>query len=249
MKRLLASPRRRRRLAWALAPLLLAAVAVAVALRFPGPEAPPETARGPGWLPPEQPVPVRRTKDALAEPLTVAAKFISTAVRRRHVADSWELVAPSMRAGYTRAQWAKGEIPVIPYPADVAKWRLDYSFEDSLSFKVALFPPRGEKIRAAVFNVDLRAFGTGKNRRWLVESFTPGPPGEAPAPGAPRTALGLLDLSATGGGKAQLSAAWLLFPLGLLSLAVIVPVVFGVLHWRRARQAERAFAAGATRLS
>ena len=248
MRRLLASPRRRRRLAWALVPVVAAAVVVGVALRFPGPEAPRETAGGPGWVPPKQPVPVRRTKRALVEPLSVAAKFISTAVSRRHVADSWDLVAPSMREGYTRAEWAKGEIPVIPYPVDVAKWRLDYSFANSVSFKVALFPPKGRDVRAAVFNVDLRAFGSGDSRRWLVESFTPGPFEGAGTTGGPPTALGLPDLAPTVE-KRRLGAAWLLFPVALLSLAVLVPLAFGILHWRRGRQAERAFAAGNARLS
>jgi hypothetical protein len=43
--------------------------------------------------------------------------FIATAVARKHLGDSWTVVAPSLRAGYTKKSWAKGDaLPVVPYP-------------------------------------------------------------------------------------------------------------------------------------
>src|SRR4051812_27750520 len=57
--------------------------------------------------------------------------FIATAVAREHVDQSWNVVAPSLKAGYTAAQWKKaGDLPVVPYPGVDMKhiqYYLDYA--------------------------------------------------------------------------------------------------------------------------
>ena len=54
----------------------------------------------------------------------------------------------------------------------------------------------------------------------------------------------LPDLGArtTDTSKARLGAAWLAVPFGVLALALLVPLAFGVVTWRRNRAAERAWA-------
>jgi hypothetical protein len=248
MRSILTSPRRRRRIVWSASLLTVFSAVVLAMVAIPGPSddlsAP---SRGPGWVPPDQPDAVAPSEKRIAAGLEVARRFLQTAVARRHVGDSWSLVSPSLRQGYTRAQWSTGEIPIVPYPVDTARWELDYSYADSIGFQVALFPPEGARIRATVFNLDLRAFGEGKHQRWLVAGFTPGvvralPAGSGPDDLSPRRRAVGVDLAPRSTGDPRLGAGWLAVPLGVLALALLIPITFGIVHWQRVRRAERAFA-------
>jgi len=154
---------------------------------------------------------------------------------RENVEDSWDLTAPSLKAGYTRETWATEDIPVAPYPVDAARWDIDYSLEGVVGLKVALFPKRGEEVPAAVFDMQLRAFGKGKDRRWLVDSWTP------------TSYTGVPDGPLLGGSnrppvqyESRLGASWLFVPLGILALALAVPTfVLGRGWWRDRRAARR----------
>src|SRR5262245_9988575 len=48
--------------------------------------------------------------------------FLATVVSGKDLARSWDVVAPSMKSGFTRAEWKSGGgedgLPVIPYPID-----------------------------------------------------------------------------------------------------------------------------------
>jgi hypothetical protein len=102
----------------------------------------------------------------------VAGKFILTAVARKNTGASWALLDPTYpsREGFTKATWAKGDIPVVPFPgaenAD-ARFNVTYSSPKQLTVEVALVP-RG-KGEPAVFELGLRRRGTGENQRWLVD--------------------------------------------------------------------------------
>ena len=92
--------------------------------------------------------------------------------------------------------------------------------------------PRGRRIRPTVFNVDLRVFGSGKGKRWLVDGFTPGVVRALPAGSGPdqltadeRSTAGV-DLAPRDRGQARLGAIWLAVPLGVLALAVLIPISF-----------------------
>ena len=188
--------------------------------------------------PPPGPTPAPFTPSVRKQVLTTAARFLQTAVVREHVEDSWELTAPSLKAGYTRETWATEDIPVAPYPVDVAKWDVDYSWQGVVGLKVALFPKRGEEVPAAVFDMQLRAFGTGDRRRWLVDSWTPtsytGVPNGPLLGGSNRPPVQY---------KSPLGAEWLLLPLGLISLALAVPLLFLVRNRWRDRRAVRRYEA------
>lgn len=122
----------------------------------------------------------RPTSDIDPAARKVAGQFILTAVARKNVGKSWNLVHPDMRAGYTRAQWAEGEIPVIPYEVDSideARFRVDHLGKNMIQLDVALLP-KNEGQTAGVFKIGLVAVGSGQDRRWLVDYWGPaGAPG------------------------------------------------------------------------
>jgi hypothetical protein len=74
--------------------------------------------------------------------------FVATAVRRHDVGKSYDLVTSQLRGGMTRAEWAKGDIPVYPYPARGTNWDdwyLDYALKNEVAFELVLQPERGHK--------------------------------------------------------------------------------------------------------
>lgn len=170
--------------------------------------------------------------------LATAKRFLRTAVVRERVEESWDLTAPTLRTGYTRESWATEDIPVQPYPVDAARWRVDYSWEDTVGLKVALFPKHGAKVPAAVFDMELTAYGKGKNRRWLVDSWTP-----ASYVGIPSAPLGARPAAAADlvPEEGQLSATWLLLPGAILGLLVLIPILLGLRGWWRGRRAVKRY--------
>jgi hypothetical protein len=204
-----------------------------------------------GYLPPKPEAPYRRRNRDLVAPLVVAEYFVATAVTRKNLAASWEVISPTFpgKSEYTKKQWAKAKsLPFVPYDADRAKWRPDYSFKNEVGFKVALFPPKGSEERAAVFDIDLVRRGHGKNRRWLVDYFAP--TGQTISTTEARSgggggggtrAGGLPNLNPVGESH-RISTGWILLPIGILGLAVLFPLALGISYVVRVRRAERDFA-------
>ncbi|HEX6700332.1 MAG TPA: hypothetical protein VF101_06325, partial [Gaiellaceae bacterium] len=102
--------------------------------------------------------------------------FVDHAVARREPAVAFGLVTPGMRAGSTRKQWAAGKLPVYPYPAARQRVRIAWvwaSYRDEVDFNVVLLPRKGARAGPMSADVDMKATGTGRARRWRVDSFTP----------------------------------------------------------------------------
>ena len=172
--------------------------------------------------------------------LRTARQFLLTAVVRENVAASWSLTDPELKQGYTRATWATEDIPVQPYPVDAARWKVDYSWRDVVGLKAALFPKKGrEEVPAAVFDMELHAHGKGKNRRWLVSSWTP-----ASYTGIPAGPLGSSRTAGTYVDKQPLAAHWLFAPFAVFGVALLVPLGLGLRGWWRGRRAVRRYEAG-----
>lgn len=100
--------------------------------------------------------------------------FIGTAVARQHVDQSWNVVAPTMKAGYTAAQWKKADnLPVVPYPGVDTKhvsYYLDYASTKEILVEVGLAGKPGISTRPVTFQLGLVP-GTGG--RWLVDYWMP----------------------------------------------------------------------------
>jgi len=162
--------------------------------------------------------------------VTTAMSFVRTAVTGRDMAASWDLVAPEMKKGLTKADWTSGEnLPVLHYPAIFGRWRLQYSYKKEVDLQVALFAHLKQR-RPEVFDITLHPVRQGAHTRWLVASILPTPteggfssnsrPSIFEAPNPPTTTL---------------SARWLLAPLAVFGLLPIVLLVLGVRRWRGAR--------------
>ena len=187
------------------------------------------------------PIPVRIAAAERREVIATAARFLETAVKRDHAEQAYELVAPSLRDGTTLAHWRDGDIPVVPYPVDAARWKFDYSYSNEIGLQVAVFPKAGEAVRPMVFNMSLRATGTGTKRRWLVETWSPrGGGGSTARPNRGDGSPFRIDVPQASA-STRLGIGWLLLPAGLIALALVVPATLVVVERIRSRRAQRAY--------
>jgi hypothetical protein len=247
MRRVLSSPRRRRRLVWSGAAALLVGGITFSMIHWSN------TA-------PDLDTPVRLNEPAQIDPvpvnapfknareqgvLKVAAQFVDTAVRRVHVERSYELVTPTLRTGYTKHAWATQDIPVQPFPLDFARYQVKGSFRDHVWLQVALFPDKANKdtVPSAVFDLVLKPYGRGDDRHWLVDSWAPaGYLGIPSGPlGGPRDAKGHVLPPAEVTYESKLSQRWLLVPLSALGAGLVLLTGLAVGSWWRGKRALRRY--------
>jgi hypothetical protein len=242
----------RRRLGWLATTLGFIGVVGLLIVLLPGR---PEEGGAPlvegGYLPPEPETPYRRRNRDLVAPLVVAEYFVSTAVTRKNVAASWDVISPTFpgKSEFTKKQWGKAKsLPFVPFDAERAKWRPDYSFKNEVGFKVALFPPKDSNERAAVFDISMVRRGQGKHRRWLVDYFAPtgqtistSEARSGGGGGGANRVTGLPNLNPVGESH-RISTAWIFLPIGILGLAVLFPLALGIAYVVRVKRAERDFA-------
>ena len=167
------SPRFQRKLLWISVPVLVAGVtAVIVTQVWTSPKA-----AAPLPSPAKVQIPTK-DKTVPVDPAAqrVGERFIRTAVVRKNLAESWQLTAPALREDFTLKGWQSGNIPVVPYPADLshpAPVKIEYSYKDSVLLLILLEPRPGTKTKPQLFHLGLHAFGTGKHRHWLVDYWAP----------------------------------------------------------------------------
>jgi len=246
VKGILASYRWRRRLAWLTATSVLVAGAVAVALTWPNTAPKEEQAASNVQLKVDYSAPKTVALKARDETqaLAVASRFVKTAVARKDIDSSWSLVSPEFRAGFTRKEWDSGQMPVVPFPVREARWKLQYSDTEGVGFELAILPTKRSHMQAQVFLIGLHQLGAGKKRHWVVDNWQPAPTSEASTLGAgsggPGNVLAQTRPRLSPLAEKGLSTAWLLVPLGLLSLIVLVPVGIVSVNWYRGHRAVRA---------
>lgn len=174
--------------------------------------------------------------------------FVNHAVKRRDIAQSYDVVTPALRGGMTRAQWTKGSIPVYPYPAagrQFHEWTVQYRTKDEVAIELILAPQARykRKLGQFLFHVYLQP----RNGRWFVDSFMPGatfaPEGKAPVVQA------AADFQASPGGQTynrksaarehapvQVSADYIVVPFAVLGLLFAGLAAWGITQWFRARR-------------
>ena len=248
MRRILASYRWRRRILWTL-PFVLVAVSFAVLIASL-PSENEELSEEPAPVPPAarvtEDVPdlgrrVSVTPATRREVNSVLTRFVRHAVVRDDPEAAWDLATPGLKAGQTRAEWRRGDLPVFPFPAKVDEatgWYVLESFENDLLVSLLMHARPGTKRGAIAYQVELKRVGNGRNRRWLVDAFVPervyAPTAEKPTRAAARDEPSSVP-------TARLSPLWFAVPGVLLSLIVLVPVSVAVLNWRRGRRADKAY--------
>ncbi|HEY7148092.1 MAG TPA: hypothetical protein VH420_01480 [Gaiellaceae bacterium] len=234
------SYRWRRRLLWLGAALVLLCGVVVAVLEVPNRS---PKVQGPSNEPApilKTPKPVRLTHHDEVVALRVGSEFISTAVARKDVDRSWNLVAPEFRSEVSRAQWDRGRLPVSPYSVRKTTWKFDYADSQGAGWTVTLYPAKGAHEPPQDFQIGLHPLGSGKRRHWVVDYWQAAPTSASALSSA---SSGSSSGSGTpASGKAKESEAWLLLPLALLSLIVLIPLgVAGVNYYRgnRARALMR----------
>ncbi len=104
-------------------------------------------------------------------------EFLATAVSRKRLDDSWAVVAPELKKGYTRKQWASAkELPIIPYPVadlDQVNYYLDYASTKEILVEVGVSAKASLHIRPVTFQLALRPVPKGKTRQWMVDYWMP----------------------------------------------------------------------------
>ena len=234
----------RRRLAWIGGSVGIVALVIAAGVMWPSTASdPPQEFSGDDAYVYKEPKQVELTRVDRAKALATAANFVTYAVARRRVERSYDLTAPELKGGLSRAEWSTQDIPVVPFPVEEARWKIEYSYSDALGLQVMLFPTAASKLRPSMFAMELTPTGNGKSR-WLVSSWAPvgmtGANAAAAAPAAqPSGSGGVPNLGdSLPQGEARLDAKWLLAPLGLLLLVPLIVSGYYVRGWRRGRRAE-----------
>jgi len=230
----LSSPRFRRRVFWlAAVGLLVAAVAGAVAL-LPSSKKTPEvfTKAPPQVVTTPRTVPLDR--NGRAQIVLVVSGFVKTAVRRSHVDASWDMTDPSLKQGFTRKQWATGDIPVVPYPAvAIRQLDVDWSYRDDVAFDIVLVAKAASHLPPKSFMIELKRHGETARDRWRVVSWAPHGVSEASAVAS--SDRGPLPKATS------LSSRWLLLPLALLlGTLLALPVALTLRERVRVARSERA---------
>jgi hypothetical protein len=117
--------------------------------------------------------PAKPTQDQYA----LARRFLVTAVARKDLDAAYKLVDPDLRGNLTRAQWDKGNIPVLFYHADNAEtvsFSTDYSYRTQALFEANLHAAPGTETRPSLlFYIGLKRAGGKPNGRWRVSYFEP----------------------------------------------------------------------------
>jgi hypothetical protein len=119
-----------------------------------------------------------KTYGQLDTPVRSAIRtFIATAVARRHLEKSWDVIAPELKKGYTFNTWKQATaLPVVPYPhVDVPglQYYLDYASTNEILVEVGVSAPEKFHERPTTFQVGLVPVGKGDNKRWLVNYWMP----------------------------------------------------------------------------
>jgi hypothetical protein len=169
--------------------------------------------------------------------------FVNHAVKRSNPAAAFEVVAPEMRPAMTRKEWARGDLPVYPFPArgTTHPWNILYVTREEVGLELQLMPRAGSKEGPIIFHIYLRPAG----KRWLVDSFMPVAT-LAPLDAKRTKVRSVRDyspqnaggVSVGGGGPHRLSSIWIALPFGLIGAVLVGFAVWGLVRVVRNRRLQ-----------
>jgi len=241
MRGLLSSPRRRKRAA--ILGVLAAGAIVAAVLgsHFSNTAHPQkETFEGGKAQVTRTQKPVKLSAQDQRAVLSAVDRFVNAAVARRDLPAAYDLTTANIHGGVTRAQWAKGDTPIYPYPVAQHSAVVRVAYPGDAVVQLLLKARPASKVDPLAVQMELRAAGKGAKRRWLVDYYLPQETLSAPSDA--KKASGP-EPKAPGIGP-HLTQTWLLVPLAFLGLIVLVPVGIGLRDWRQGRAAEKAYGGG-----
>ena len=168
--------------------------------------------------------------------------FVPSAIGRRDVAASYDLATPALRQGMTRAEWAKGDLPVYPFPVRGTRfhgWTIGTASRNTVELDLLVQSPPRSHQGATAYTIDLKRVG----RRWLVDQVVP--TATFAAPGNEARVKGPMDYTAGSGGsdagESRLGAVWIAVPIAVVAAAIAAAAGFFAYSWRRDRRLARAY--------
>jgi len=253
MRSILRSPRKRRRLTYAvLIPLAITGIVIATIAMLPEAKPdPPETfgnQQAVNIAAREKTVRLTRAdRKRVNEAIDV---LMNAGVKRKNPQAVYDVASPDLRSQATRAEWRTGDIPVYPYPALGDKfhgWTINFSQRNHLNVDLLVMPSKNRATLGPVaLTIDLRKI----SRRWLVDglfpiaTFAPLPPQGNRGP-----VVSTYDLvpaaagSAPTGARSRISYAYFLLPAAIIGGGIAFVVGFFVWRAIRDRRAHKRYLA------
>jgi hypothetical protein len=243
------SPRARRRFIRLGLALTVAGTITAIALALQSPKQPP-SAPGKNALPAQ--VVTKRTRVTASERRAINQtldKFLAASLDRSSPTTAWRLAGPELKAGSTLRQWKSGTSPIPYFPTreqTFAGWEAVDAGPNYVVFDHLLVHPRGgSHTSSSIFAGEVVKSGS----HWLVNrlytiavmkrptktgTHQVGPQDYA-APGASSQG------SAAQTSRGTLGKQWLLVIAGLVGLALLFPIGFGVVSLVRSRRQQKQY--------
>jgi hypothetical protein len=186
----ISSPRNQRILFW-IGLLVLAAGIVVLVMKLAGGSDPTPVSPDKGFqaqIPPKtnplvnaDGVKVTKYEQLDPEIETTIRRFVLGAVAGKNYADSWNVIAPAIKRGYTAKTWATASShPIIPFPVygyDNSKFTLTEATTKEIMVDIRMAATAASGQHTTTFTVAL--VPTGKSgQRWMVSYWGPryGPP-------------------------------------------------------------------------
>jgi hypothetical protein len=236
------SPRKRRKLGWAVgAAGTVLALAAAIVL-LPEAERGPESAVGTETQAAAQIGPVLALTPARRREIdTLVRRFTDTAVTRRDPAAAWSLASSNMRAGVSREAWDRGDLPgVQPFPAgamQAVSWKVVYRTSERIGLDVLVVAKPDVAQPTLVYQTDLVL----DDGRLLVDAWSPQATLTGGSGGSAEPAPPLQETVESPYSRGRLDARWLLIPAGIVGVLLAAAAVLVGRHAIRSRRAYRRY--------
>jgi hypothetical protein len=111
----------------------------------------------------------------------VAQRFMLATLGREHLDEAWALATGALRAGVSREQWLRGELPIAPFPVKALQtdgFTVVGETRDKVLLQVLLVPEESTGYVPTRYDMTLVKVGAGARAAWKISYFLPyAPPG------------------------------------------------------------------------